>query len=451
MKHKIIPETVIDYLEKKGSKRWNLEWSASSGIQDVIVIPAICEFENIKRVLLSLAQNDKSCLQKSLIIFIINNSVSSESEIKQDNLKSINLLREIISKSSSEEIAKTIWSSGIQIGFIDASTESKEFAVDEAGVGLARKIGMDTALRVFDYSTPGKKIIISLDADCVVEENYLSEIVNSFAKNNFSVANVEFEHNFSEDGVNKLGIISYEIFLRHYVAGLLFAKSHFGYHTIGSTLVCDHEAYIKAGGMNTKKAAEDFYFLQKLAKHYTINRIGSTKVRPSARESWRVPFGTGRTMIDISSNKKNILLYDPDIYIVLKNWLELLHSDLSLSPSLMMIESKKIYPELFNFLESRGFRRDWEKILENSKSPKQINYQRNNWFDAFETLKLIHHLRDTSFPMIDIDSGVKKLFKVVQHSVNFELADEKNTIEDLYAHLSELRLLELALHNKNLV
>jgi len=449
---KIYPEKVADYPQNKSLKRWNLEWAEISGIEIAIVIHAICEFENIKRVLSSLAQNDKSCLQKSIVIFVINNSVSSDNAVKEDNKESITFLREIINKSSTEDIAKAIWNSGMQLGLIDASTEGKQLDDTTAGVGLARKLGMDAALQVFDYSTPGKKIIISLDADCVVEENYLSEIINSFAKNNFSVANVEFEHNFSEDGVNRLGIIYYEIFLRHYVAGLLFAKSHFGYHTIGSTLVCDHEAYIKAGGMNTKKAAEDFYFLQKLAKHYTINRISSTIVRPSARESWRVPFGTGRTMIDISSNKKNILLYDPDIYIVLKNWLELLHSDLSLSPSLMMIESNKIYPELFNFLESRGFRRDWEKILENSKSPKQINYQRYNWFDAFETLKLIHHLRDTSFPMIDIDSGVKKLFKLVKHTANFEWTDEKNTTEDLYAYyLSELRLLEIALHNKNLV
>jgi len=59
---------------------------------------------------------------------------------------------------------------------VDAATERKEFNDDEGGVGLARKIGMDTALQIFDYSIPGKKLIISLDADCLVEENYLSEI-----------------------------------------------------------------------------------------------------------------------------------------------------------------------------------------------------------------------------------------------------------------------------------
>jgi hypothetical protein len=54
--------------------------------------------------------------------------------------------------------------------------------------------------------------------------------------------------------------------------------------------------------------------------------------------------------------------------------------------------------------------------------------------------------------MIDIDSGVRKLFNIVQHSVNFELTGEKNTVEEKYTYyLSELRLLENTLHNKNLV
>jgi len=447
---KVYPEKVAEYLEKKSLKRWNLEWVESSGIQVAVVIPAICEFENIKKVLQSLAQNDKSCLQKSLVIFVINNSVSSYPEVKEDNTKSIAFLREMINKNSPDKISGINFGSDMQIGLIDCASDGKEFDDAEGGVGLARKIGIDTALQVFDYSVTGKKIIIFVDADCLVEQNYLDEIVYSFTKYNFSAANVEFEHNYSETEISRLGIVSYEIFLSHYVAGLLFAKSQYAFHTIGSTIVCDHEAYIKVGGMNTKKAAEDFYFLQKLAKHYSINRISSTKVKPSARESWRVPFGTGRSMIDFSAGKKDILVYDPDVYIILKDWLELLHSDLSLSPRLILKEVKKIHPELYNFLESRGFSKDWERILENSKSVKQLDYQRKNWFDAFETLKLIHHLRDSSFPMMDIKTGVEKLFKVFHHTAKFELQSEQNTVENLYAdYLSDLRLLENKLYKNH--
>ncbi len=59
----------------------------------------------------------------------------------------------------------------------------------------------------------------------------------------------------------------------------------------------------------------------------------------------------------------------------------------------------------------------------------------------------MHHLRDNSFPMVDIDSGIEKLFKVVQHSVNFDSKNETNSVDSLYTfYLSELKLLEHTLY-----
>ena len=447
---KAYPDKVTKYVEYKSYKKWILEWNEVRGIETVVVIPAICEFENIKQLLSSLALNPKQYLQKSLIIFVVNNSISSDPEVKADNKHSLEFLHELIRENSSDKFSKRILKSGIRIGLIDASTEGKEFDDKSAGVGLARKVGMDVALQVFDYSISGKKIIVSLDADCLVEENYFFEIQHFFNQQKVFAAIVDFEHMLPEDEIRKLGILSYEIFLRHYIAGLLFAESPFAFHTIGSTVVCDHEAYIKIGGMNTKKAAEDFYFLQKLAKHYRINRITSTKVKPSARESWRVPFGTGRSITDFSSNRKDILVYDPEVYLVLKEWLIIFNSDLLLNPDFVLKKSKEIHPELYNFLVSRGFSNDWKKIIDNSKSSKQLDYQRKNWFDAFETLKLLHHLRDSSFPMMNIKIGVEKLFKVVEHSAKFDSISGTNNNEKLFSsYLSELKELENNLYKKN--
>ena len=441
--HKSYPNKVAEYLENKSQNQWSLEWSEVPGIETVIVVPSICEFENITLLLLSLVQNPQSYLKKSLIIFVVNNSISSGPEVKADNKRSLEYLRSLIRKNSHDKYSNQILESGIIIGVIDAASEGNELDITNAGVGLARKIGMDIALGVFDYSISGKKIIVSLDADCQVEENYLSEIVHHFNRQNVYAAIVDFEHTLPEDEIRRIGILSYEIFLRHYVAGLLFAESPFAFHTIGSTVVCDYEAYIKIGGMNSRKAAEDFYFLQKLAKHYRIHRIISTKVKTLARESWRVPFGTGRSMADFSSNKKDILLYDADVYCILKQWLEVFNSDLLLNPDSILKEAKKIHPELYNFLDSRGFSNDWKKILNNSKSAKQLDYQRKNWFDAFETLKLIHHLRDRSFPMMSIEPGVKELFKVVQHSAKFDSVSETNNKDIIFEfYLSELKALE---------
>ena len=443
MTQKAYPEKVINYINDKAINKWELEWIEIPGIEQVVVVPAISEFQNIKNLLSSLIKNDVFFLKKSLLIFVINNSFSSNLEIREDNKKSLSFLREIMNKSGWDKFASEISKSGIQIGVIDAASEGNEFEDKQAGVGLARKVGLDQALKVFDYSIPGKKILISLDADCTVEENYLEEINKFFNERNAFVANIDFEHELIGEEKSKLGILSYEIFLRHYVLGLLYAGSPYSFHTIGSILVCEQEAYLKTGGMNTRKVAEDFYFLQKLAKLYKIHRITSTKVKASARESWRVPFGTGKSMSDYLSNQKEILLFNPDEFIILKKWLELFNSDLSLNINELLNESKKIHVELFNFLNSYGFSKAWKQILSNSKSEKQLNYQRKNWFDAFKTLKLIHHLRDTSFPMVDIKSGVEKLFRILDHSTQIDFNKYDTDINTFYELcLAELRILE---------
>ena len=443
MTQKAYPEKVINYINDKAINKWKLEWVEIPGIEQVVVVPAISEFQNIKNLLSSLIKNDVFFLRKSLVIFVINNSISSNQEIKEDNKKSLSFLIEIMNKSGWDKFASEISKSGIQIGVIDAASEGNEFEDKQAGVGLARKVGLDQALKVFDYSIPGKKILISLDADCTVKENYLREINKFFNERNDFVANIDFEHELVGEEKSKLGILSYEIFLRHYVLGLLYAGSPYSFHTIGSILVCEQEAYLKAGGMNTRKAAEDFYFLQKLAKLYKIHRITSTKVKASARESWRVPFGTGKSMSDYFSNQKEILLFSPDEFIILKKWLGLFNSELSLNINELLNESKKIHVELFNFLSSYGFSEAWKQILSNSKSEKQLNYQRKNWFDAFKTLKLIHHLRDTSFPMVDIKSGVEKLFRILDHSTQIDFNKYDTDINTFYELcLAELRILE---------
>jgi hypothetical protein len=442
MPNNSLPEIVETYLKNLSLQKWKLEYSEQSGIEMIVVVPAIQEYENIKRLLKSLADNDKNYLEKTLVIFVVNNSTVSDSSIKNDNYKTLEFLRQIINNNTGDDFIKMICNSGMRIGIIDAATSGNEFDGNEAGVGLARKIGMDEALKVFDYSLPNKKIIIALDADCTVENNYLSTIYSSFNNRNLSAATIEFQHNLSEDEINKAAIISYEIFLRHYVTGLLFAGSPYAYHTIGSTIVCDHEAYIKCGGMNKKPAAEDFYFLQKLAKNYTIYRISSTHVKPSSRESWRVPFGTGRSMTDYNSNGKEILLYDPVEYLILKEWLILFNSDVALNTEYLLKEAKKIHSELYLFLEHKMFSKDWNNILENSKTGKQLMYQRKNWFDAFNTLKLIHHLRDTTFPMLNFKEGIEKLFRINDRTIPSVSNNEMNNTNVLKHYLSEMKNLE---------
>ncbi|MDP2364687.1 MAG: hypothetical protein Q8M94_13070, partial [Ignavibacteria bacterium] len=304
-----IPEKFSAYLNKKAFNTWQIENDYKKYFQKVVVVPAIAESENLPVLIHSLEQNDELELLNTLLLVVVNNSISSAEEVKSNNQKTLTYLRNIKSK--------------VNISFIDASSAGKEMDDKNGGVGLARKIGMDLALMKFDYNSMNKKVMICTDADCIVDSNYLSEISREFNNNNYEAAVVNFAHDISGDDEETKAIICYEIFLRYYVLGLSFANSDYAFHTIGSSMICTPEAYVKVEGMSKRKAAEDFYFLEKLAKIYPVGAIKSTFVHPSKRGSWRVPFGTGKSVDRFLMNTKDeYLLYDPKSFVILKTWLE---------------------------------------------------------------------------------------------------------------------------------
>ena len=81
-----LPANVLSYLSKHFVKNYTIEWQRKTAINNVIVIPAIAEYNNIKVLLKSLSENDPAFFPSSLILFVVNNSPVSDDEIKKDNL-----------------------------------------------------------------------------------------------------------------------------------------------------------------------------------------------------------------------------------------------------------------------------------------------------------------------------------------------------------------------------
>ncbi|MHB1687645.1 MAG: glycosyltransferase family protein [Ignavibacteriaceae bacterium] len=408
----MIPSEVNKYLQKYSLSKWTAERSGFGKINTVVVIPAISEYENIKELLFSLSENDPEYFNSTLIMFVVNNLASSGEEVKKENKNTLEFLRSVVKKDFKNEnkLTDRIISSGLNIAIVDASTEGKELPDKDGGVGLARKIGMDLALNIFDYKDNKKKILICLDADCAVGKNYLSEIIENFNQHNLSAAVVNYEHIINKSDETAAAIICYEIFLRYYVLGLNYAFSPYAFHTIGSTMACSYESYVKVEGMNKKKAAEDFYFLEKLAKNVKVENIKGTKVYPSNRKSWRVPFGTGQRVIRFLSNVQDeYLLYDPKSFYILKKWLEAFNSLTNVNANAYLEAAKKNDGELFNFLIEQNFEMNWNKVLKNSVNEKQLSLQKMRWFDGFKTLKLIHYLRDSAYPMVNMFDALDDL------------------------------------------
>jgi len=396
----LIPEKITAYLDKRSSNIWSIEMDHQKFFQKIIVVPSIAESDNLPALIKSLEKNDKLQLHSTLLLIVVNNAVSSSNEVKEDNKKTLKFLRKLKTK--------------LNLSFIDACSPGKEMDDKNAGVGLARKIGMDLALTKFDYLSLNKNIMICTDADCTVDSNFLIEIADDFNRNNYEAAAVNFAHNISGNDSETKAIICYEIFLRYYVIGLSFAKSEYSFHTIGSTMICTPEAYVKVEGMNKYKAAEDFYFLEKLAKIYPIGEIKTTFVHPSKRASWRVPFGTGQSIERYLSNKRNeYQLYDPKSFVILKNWLEIYFDQSLLDQQSLIKISRNIHPALHLFLNEQGFEKFIHRVLLNNKNAAEIDKQKHYWFDAFRTLKLIHYLRDIVYPNINMFDAIDELLKLM--------------------------------------
>jgi hypothetical protein len=376
-----------------------------SNIDTIIVIPAIDEYDNIQRLLHSLELNDRSHLIHTVFLFVINNAVSASEKIKDENRKTVAYLRNIVHGESCEYY-------GLQIGLIDASSPGKELPDKAAGVGLARKIGMDESLQLFSEFAEFP-LLVCLDADCTVSSDYVQTIRTQIAAKKIHAAAIQYAHPLDVLGDDvRRAIVCYELFLRYYTLGLKYVGSPYAFHTIGSTIVCSVEAYLKAEGMNKKKAGEDFYFLEKLGKMYPVHTINNTCVYPAARGSWRVPFGTGRSIEKFLNDDTNeYMLYSPQSFIILRQWLDFFTQSTSTSSETYLIYAKSVNSALYHFLGDTDFIADWDRIF--NGPAHQIPIQKKIWFDGFRTLKLMHHLRDTGFPNIPMFEALDELLRLM--------------------------------------
>ena len=140
---------------------------------------------------------------------------------------------------------------------------SLDLAPKHAGVGWARKIGMDEGLRRLDLANAlDCGYLICLDADCTVRADYFRAIHDHFQQDiKTPGCSLHFEHVLADAPSQKhrLAAAAYECHLRYYVEALRFAGFPHAYHTIGSAMAVRPEAYMKQGGMNRRKAGEDFY------------------------------------------------------------------------------------------------------------------------------------------------------------------------------------------------
>jgi hypothetical protein len=422
------PRNIDRYLTRYAVSPLRPLWTASvADVDQVVVIPTLAESSSLFHVLSSIAANPSSDLRRTLVVCVVNNhrpSITAEEKIR-DNQVTLAIISELIDgriASFAEHAVlkgdlERIVNSGLRLGCIDASSTYAEIPDRDGGVGTARKIGMDAALAVLNGRGPGGGVICCLDADTLVMENYLAAVYTHFSRTNDPAAVAGYAHQKPDDPRLLAAICCYEIFLRAYVMGLSFAGSPYAFHAIGSTMSCTAQAYANVRGMNRRKAAEDFHFLDKLAKLRKIGHIGTTTVFPSSRSSDRVPFGTGQRMLRFMNGEMDeYRLYDSQIFAILREWLVGMEADPDRNSEAILTAARKIHPDLKTYLDLSRFVNDWPVIRRNCPDPEHLRCQFHVWFDGLKTLRLIHHL-SRSFPPVPMFEGLKVLLERMGYAI----------------------------------
>jgi len=283
----------------------------------------------------------------------------------------------------------------------------------KAGVGLARKIGMDEAVRRFVLTKNTDGIITSLDADTLVDPNYLTTLEDFFmCKPEITGVSIYFEHPVEGTAYTPEvyeAIIQYELHLRYFVNALRFIGYPFAFHTIGSAFAVRADAYVKQGGMNIRQGGEDFYFLRKIIKQGNFADLTETRVIPSPRPGTKVPFGTGPEIQKfLAGKKRDFLTYDPEAFRELVRFFSLIP----------LLYTQNINPEVIfyrfplsvqGFLGHVQFIRKIHEILENVSAEKTYLKRFYFWFDTFRVIKYLNYSHAYFFSKKPVTIAVREI------------------------------------------
>lgn len=368
----------------------------------VIVIPCHSE-PNLIASLTSLESCDPVD-KEVLVIVVINASANADQAIIEVNLATYRLVTDWI-----DEIKRRL---NYQIIL------ENELSPKHAGVGLARKIGMDEAVRIFE-SKGRDGVIACFDADSLCQRNYLVEIERLFKDKKVNGCSIHFEHPLEGDEMTEIyqGIINYELHLRYFVNAQRFAGAPFAYQTIGSSMAVRSSAYQKQGGMNRRKAGEDFYFLHKIISLGGFRELTSTCVIPSPRVSSRVPFGTGKAIGDwIAGNSLEWQTYHPNSFCDLRLFFEALPGLFDQNRQLQLVVNG-LPPSITDFCGKADLVEKVIEIRKNVSSYPAFEKRFFQWFDAFQLMKFVHFARDNHYPNVTISEAVKWFLKTQDQQV----------------------------------
>ena len=387
----------VNYFTKKGFLP-KIDVNPSVKLGMCVVIPCYNE-PNLKKSLGSIAGCTLPACDVE-VIAVINHPEGADYDVLENSDKAVKDIDE----------ANRLWGSE---RFRFHAVKAFNIPRKQAGVGYARQVGMDEA--AFRLLTVGTKqgIVACFDADSQCMPNYLTELYELWMQHPKTHAcSIRFEHPLSGDEFPAEvynGIATYELHLRYYNQASRFIGFPFAYHTVGSSMACSAEVYVKFGGMNRHKAGEDFYFLQKIIPHGHFRELNTTCVYPSPRPSDRVPFGTGRAMSKLVYCREPILTYHLESFLNLRPLFQNIATLYNYSSNQIERFIKLLAPPLSDFLFQVDATKAIVNVKANASSFKTFKKRFFLWFDAFMLLKYMNFAAEKYYGKQPVDEQSKSL------------------------------------------
>jgi glycosyltransferase involved in cell wall biosynthesis len=368
-----------------------------------VVIPCFNEPDLIG-CLESLANCHRPRCQVEVIV-IVNSAIDSPPEIIAQNGRTLADATRWIESASS---------GGLHFHLL----HFPELPRKHAGVGLARKIGMDEALRRFADVARPEGVIVCYDADCRCDKNYLTAIERHFMQNTETPGcSIYFEHPLEGpfDSTVYEAVAAYELHLRYYVQALRYAGFPHAHYTVGSCMAVRADVYRKQGGMNRRQAGEDFHFLHKVIPLGGFTDLTETTVYPSPRPSARVPFGTGKAVRSYLE-KRELTTYPLEAFLDLKVLFDRLPAISSADSSSASNQLSSLPESVRGFLRVEKFGQAIDEIRANTSTQASFHKRFFRWFDGFRAMKFIHHARDGYYGGSEVCEAAASL--LVQHGAD---------------------------------
>ena len=388
------------YFNKYKAEPALIKENPANDLQIIITVPCFNEEHTIKAL-----SGLYRCLptHKAVeVIILVNYPENRQAEFSQKHKKIF------------EELNK--WAIGHNSDKLKFFPVLKELPQKTAGVGLARKLAMDEALRRFDFLNNPNGIIVGYDADCSCDTNYLQAIEQLFEKYPKTTGcSINYEHSIEGDEFSEeiyQAIVQYELYLRYYIEALRSSGFPYTFHTLGSSFAVRADVYAMQGGMNKRKAGEDFYFLHKIIPLGNFHEINNTKVIPSPRLSDRVPFGTGAAITKIiESGQPVYFTFNPDAFDEIGKFIKLVPEFFKVSTSQIEEIIANLHPSLLKFIHGNQFQKAIEDANSNSSNLETFKKRFYTWFNGLMVLQFLNEAHLSDFTKVSIAQAAEQLLK----------------------------------------